>query len=228
MCGFVQRDTNSPAITTLLKDVGLNDLVPTFKSESGGLLNFYPAFGNNPNRQIKNLIISPAKTVNATWWYDCSESEDTLIVGKRTTFNARNLSSSFWKGAIRHRRAIVIATAVGESKRVHTTNEHYLMQAENALLLGAVHQKFDNGCYSTAVITRPPHDRFSKFHDKAIPFFLPHNKEFIEAWLSDESDNVLVMSELDKARIHTDLKVTKVKNFKGGEALGDTELLTAD
>ena len=59
--------------------------------------------------------------------------ERSLRVGDRTTFNARNLDSPFWKGAVRHHRAIVVGTALGESNKVGSTNEHYLMNAKERL-----------------------------------------------------------------------------------------------
>lgn len=228
MCGFIQRVTDSPAVIELLEEIGLNDLVPTFKKEEGDKLQFYPAFGKNPDRKIQNLIISPTKTVDATWWFDCKPNGDSLEVGDRTTFNARNLDSPFWKGSIRHHRALVVGTALGESNKVGSSNEHYLMEGEGAILFGAVYREFDNGCFSTAVITRPPHERFSKFHEKSIPCFLPHNKDFISAWLEGDADDPIVMSELENPKIHQNLSVTKVKTFKRGEALSEPVLLQAD
>jgi len=228
MCGFIQRDACSPGVFNILRKVGLDNLIPAFEKEDAGKLNFYPAFGKNPNRQIENLIVSPNKTVDATWWFDCKPDGDTLEVGDRTTFNARNLDSPFWKGAVRHNRAIVVGTALGESNKVGSTNEHYLMNAKGAILFGAVYREFENGCYSTAVITRPPHERFSKYHQKSIPCFLPHDKDFVSAWLDGDAKDALVMSELDNPKIHQDLAVTKVKTFKGGESLSDDELLVAD
>ena len=66
MCGFIQRDAGSPTVINILRKVGLDNLIPMFEKEDAGKLNFYPAFGKNPNRQIKNLIINPNKTVDAT------------------------------------------------------------------------------------------------------------------------------------------------------------------
>lgn len=228
MCGFIQRVTDSPAVIDLIEQIGLGQLTNTFKGEGQGVLNFYPAFGKNPSRRITNLIISSKTTVNATWWFDCKAVDDTLAVGDRTTFNARNLESPFWKHAIGYRRALVVATAVGESNKEGSRNAHYLMESEKALLIGAVYREFDNGLYATAVITRPPHERFSQYHSKSIPCFLPHDKAFVDAWLNGGAADPIVLSELEQPKIHTPLKVTKVKTFKGGEALSEPEILTAD
>ncbi|NDV92079.1 DUF159 family protein [Alteromonas sp. 345S023] len=228
MCGFIQRVTDSPAVIDLIEQIGLGHLTGTFKSEAQGVLNFYPAFGKNPSRMISNLIVSSDTVVDATWWFDCKANGDALVVGDRTTFNARNLDSPFWKGAIRYHRALVIATAVGESNKEGASNAHYLMEGEKALLIGAVYREYDNGLYSTAVITRPPHERFSKYHSKSIPCFLPPDKGFVGAWLNGEADDPIVQSELANPTIHTPLKVTRVKTFKGGQALSEPEILAAD
>lgn len=142
---------------------------------SDELQHFYPAFGGAANKQIKGLIIQEdgkLKAVDATWWYDCEESEGQLIVNNtRTTFNARNLESRYWKSGIRHHRAIVLATAIGEGKGVGKEKRSYFMEGEKPLLLGAVYRPFPNGLYSTAIITRDAHLRFDKYHDKAFPYW---------------------------------------------------------
>jgi hypothetical protein len=63
---------------------------------------YYPAFGQDPNKTIDIVIEENGelKQVAATWWYDCSDSFEGLRVGTRTTFNARNLDSSYWQGAL--------------------------------------------------------------------------------------------------------------------------------
>lgn len=228
MCGFIQRVTDSPAVIDLLEEIGLGEFVPTFKNEPGNVLNFYPAFGKNAGRKLTNVIIGDGKIVDATWWFDCKPAGDALVVGDRTTFNARNLDSPYWKNAIRYYRALIVATGVGESHHNGASKEQYLMQAEGALLIGVVFREFSNGLYSAAVITRPPHPRFSKYHDKSIPCFLPHDKAFVSAWLTGEADDPLVVAELDSPKIHQNLKVTKVKTFKSGEAIGESEILEAD
>ncbi|MEG3765818.1 SOS response-associated peptidase family protein [Alteromonas sp. 14N.309.X.WAT.G.H12] len=219
--------TDSPAVINLLEEVGLQGVIPNFCSEQGEL-NFYPAFGKNPTRKIANVIIRPDKTVDATWWFDCSVAGDTLEVGERTTFNARNIDSPYWQKAIGGYRAIVVATAIGETLQVGKRNEHYLMEAEKGLLLGAVYRPFANGCYATAVITRPPHASFSLYHDKSIPCFLPHNEEFIANWLSGAADDPWINDVLANPKIYQDLKVTKVNTFKQARAQGMTEYLDAD
>lgn len=70
MCGFIQRVTDCPAVIDLLEEVGLTTTLPLFKEESGGVLNFYPAFGKNPARKITNLITAPDNVIDATWWFD--------------------------------------------------------------------------------------------------------------------------------------------------------------
>jgi hypothetical protein len=60
---------------------------------------FYPAFGGAASRRITGMIIQEEgelKSVDATWWFDCQEVDGELVVNnKRTTFNARNLTSPY-------------------------------------------------------------------------------------------------------------------------------------
>lgn len=228
MCGFVQRQGGAERVLQTLEHLGLSRHIETFKAETGKLLNFYPAFGQDARRQLTNLIISNEQCVNATWWFDCVEGGNSLKVGERTTFNARNLDSPFWKKAIEQRRGLVVATAIGESNKVGNTNAHYLMETNEVFLLGAVYRAFPNGCYSAAVITRPPHPRFSQYHERAIPCFLPNDKTFIQDWLADAAPTSAIWAELDNPRIHQGMTVTPVKTFKSGEAVGRSEQLIAD
>lgn len=173
MCGFIQRDTGSPATIALLGEVGLQGTMPLFKEEAlqGDILNFYPAFGGNVEKRITNLIVDHSNTIHPTWWFDAKINGDNIDLGKRTTFNARNLDSPYWQKAITRRRGIVVATAVGESNLEGKGKSHYLMRPKSgALLLGAVYRVFSNGCFSCAVVTRPPREDFSKYHEKSIPF----------------------------------------------------------
>ena len=110
MCGFIQRITDSPHVIALLEEVGLTQTIPLFVDEhsSSNVINFYPAFGKAPEKQITNLIVSGDSTIDATWWFDAKPVGDTLQIGDRTTFNARNLDSPYWGKFIRERRAVVI------------------------------------------------------------------------------------------------------------------------
>lgn len=231
MCGYVRRDYSAADLPGFMRAMGMPQLFQT-TPQPDYLMHFYPAFGGATGKIIPDLIIrseSEVKTVNATWWFDCYEEDGQLIVGARTTFNARNLKSPFWKGAIRHHRAIVLATAIGEGKNIDGKNVHYLVEGIQPLLLGAVYREFPSGHYSTAIITRDAHPRFDKYHDKAFPFFLPPDPEILKHWLSPvpETDSV-ICDLLEHPVIYNDLRITKVKTLKGGVALGESEFLHAD
>ncbi|WP_341936857.1 hypothetical protein [Marinimicrobium sp. C2-29] len=81
-----------------------------------------------------------------------------------------------------------------------------------------------------AVITRPPHPRFSRYHDKSIPFFLPLDPEVIRTWLDPKigADDPVIKSLLDRPKIYSSLSVTRVKSFVRGEALDAPEELLPD
>ena len=234
MCGFIQRITDSPDVIALLEEVGLTQTIPLFVNESStsNVINFYPAFGKVPERQITNLIVSGDSTIDATWWFDAKPNGNALTVGDRTTFNARNLDSPYWSKFIRERRAVVVATAVGESNPLGKGKAHFLMKpATGALLIGAVYRRFSNGLFSCAVVTRPPIDGFCQYHEKSIPCFLPHDSHAINAWLTTDKHGSLnneVEYILNNPRIYTDLEVTRVKTFKSAQAMGEVNILKAD
>ena len=220
MCGFIQREPKSTGLQEVFSEAGLTETLPLFAAENENVINFYPAFGKDPSRKISNLIVSPQTSIDATWWFDAKPHGDSLLLGDRTTFNARNLDSPFWKHAIQSRRAIVAATAVGESNPIGKGKAHYLMKARRGLLIGAVYRIFDNGCAVCSVITRPPQPGFSQFHEKSIPCFLPTDPQVIDAGLSGEPNDPLVNELLANPRLYDDLCVTPVKSFKSAEAKG--------
>lgn len=103
--------------------------------------------------------------------------------------------------------------------------------ATGALLIGAVYRRFSNGLFSCAVVTRPPVEGFSQYHEKSIPCFLPHNAHAINAWLAADKQGSLnneVEYILNNPRIYTDLEVTRVKTFKSAEAIGEVNVLKAN
>ena len=233
MCGYIRRVSDSPALIDLLNEIGLGHLAVDFAGEGGAdIEHFYPAFGGEPRRQIHKLIIagdSGPKTVDATWWFDCQPAGDTLQVGKRTTFNARNLESPYWKGALRHHRALVVATGLGESKIIDGKKRQYLMEGDTPFLLGALFRSFDNGCYSCAIITRDSHPRFDRYHNLAFPCFLPASADFVDQWLNANGTVPnQVAHYLAHPKIVVPLRVEAVKTFKRGQIGAAAEMLTAD
>jgi putative SOS response-associated peptidase YedK len=210
----------------------MSELFRTYPDEAL-MQHFYPAFGGASNKQIKDLIINEngqLKTVDATWWFECSEQDGKLIVDNtRTTFNARNLVSPYWKNAIRHHRGIVLATALGEGKVVAGKKHQFLMEGERPILLGAIYRQYPNNLYSTAIITREEHPRFNEYHDKAFPLFLPPDPQLLKLWLSSEPETHPVIADLlANPKIFTSMKITRVKTFKDAVAIGEAIVLSAD
>jgi putative SOS response-associated peptidase YedK len=231
MCGYVKRHIGPKDLNEFLELLGIRGYYDE-ANEEPELKHFYPAFGGNPDRNIEGLIIEEEgqlKLVNATWWYDCSETDGEFKVGTRTTFNARNLESRYWKSAIRHHRAIVVATGLGEGKMIDGKNKHFLVTSDRLLLLGAVYQRFPSGRYSCAIITRDAHPRFEAYHDKAFPLFLPYNLEFLKLWLSQANEQQPQIAHLlASPKIFANLSILPVKTLKGGAATGAMEYLAAD
>lgn len=188
-----------------------DDFIPTTFSR------YYPAFGQNPERKIDIIIEEQGqlKSVKATWWYDCVDTPQGLQVGKRTTFNARNLTSQYWQAPLRQRRALVIATGLGESKLVGKTKHQYYMTSDQPFALGALYQKFSNEQYACAVITRDTHPKMEPYHDKAFPGFLPIDADFLRLWLAKSvSQHPAIDQMLDSPALYTSLCVQRVKTYK--------------
>lgn len=233
MCGYIRRVTDTPEVKELLEELGMGGLFEPLVSEAQARMEqFYPAFGGNPSRRIRGLIIQEEgkpRLVDATWWFDCKESGDTLEVGKRTTFNARNLDSPYWKDALRHHRGIVIATGIGESKKIEGRKHQYLMEGTRPFLLGTLYRPFTNGQYSCAVITRDAHVKFEPYHDKAFPFFLPATPAFTQTWLAEDTPQANEIDELlEHPKLYATLNVEEVKTFKSGETSENATVLAAD
>jgi len=216
MCGYIEvnGERQEP-----IKQFPEREIANQFFSTS--FKRYYPAFGQDPNKTIDIVIEESGelKQVSATWWFDCADTNstntNTLSVGPRTTFNARNLESPYWKGALKNNRAIVLATGIGESKVVGKTKHQYYMQSDEVFVLGALYRKFSDERYSCAVITRNTHSKMEPYHDKAFPGFLPNNDEFLKLWLSQ---SVQQHTEIDYVLAHPTLyptlKVQRVKTYK--------------
>lgn len=231
MCGYIRRVTDSPAVADMLDHIGLGHLAKRFSGDDE-IEHYYPAFGGNPERKIHGLIVPGSDgptTVDATWWFDAEPEGETLRLGKRTAFNARNLDSPYWQGALRHHRALVVATGLGESKYVDGKKTQYLMEGEKPFLLGALYRPFTNGCYSCAVITRDSHPRFDRYHDKAFPCFVPAEPTFVDQWLNmDGQLPELVDHYLAHPQITVSLRVAAVKAFKRSAVPSGSDVLQAD
>ena len=232
MCGYLRRHISNKDLAEFVQSI---DMMHLYKDhpEDPTTQHFYPAFGAAASKQIKGLIIQEddeVKSVDATWWFECKAIEDQLIVDNSlTTFNARNLSSAYWKHAIHHNRAIVLATALGEGKEIAGKKLNYFIEGETPLLLGAVYRKFSNNLYSVAIITRNAHPRFDAYHDKAFPLFLPADSNFLKSWLNPSQEIPSNIAQLlENPKVFNHLKITPVKTFKNAEVKGLTEYMAPD
>jgi putative SOS response-associated peptidase YedK len=232
MCGYLRRHIAPKSLSEFLALLEMPQLEFYFP-EDGKPQHFYPAFGGIPEKQIKDLIIrenGQLKTVNATWWYECKAMGDTLRVnlGKQT-LNARNLHLDCWREPIHYRRGIALATGIGEATERNGKKQQFYVEGEVPLLLGCVYQKFPNGLYSCAVITRNAHPRFKSYHDDAFPLMLPHDPAFLNLWLSDTPEtHPAIAALLDQPKIFTNLTVTLVKTYKDAVPLGAPTVVPPD
>jgi putative SOS response-associated peptidase YedK len=228
LCGYIQLVTDSPHVQALLIEVGLDHLVPDLVTDTHNILHSYPAFGGIP-RYLHGLIHQEndrAVTSNAIWWYDCQIDGENILIGNRTTFNARNLESNYWKGAIRHKRALVVATGFGETRDAGGKKKHYLMEGkESAILLGAVYRRLTDSILCCAIITRPASKEFAQYHDKAMPLMLPADAAVIQEWLDPGIVQSPIIDDLLKnPAVIPVLRVTQVKTFKNSEMIAGSQV----
>lgn len=232
MCGYLRRHIAPKSLSEFLALLEMPQLEFHFP-EDGKPQHFYPAYGGVPERQIKDLIIreeGQLKTVDATWWYDCYPAGDTLRVNNaKPTLNARNLHLKYWREAIQYRRGIAVGTSIGEAIERDGKKRQFYVEGESLLLLGCVYQRFPNGRYSCAVITRDAHPRFKDYHDDAFPLMLPHDPTFLNLWLSDTPEtHPAIAALLDQPKIFTNLTVTPVKTYKDAVPLGAPTVVPPD
>lgn len=217
MCGYFGNLHESPAVVDLMNQLGLP--LP------------YPHGQFYPRRLAPGLVTMPAgqstaQVSPALWWYQLDFKNETAVINEKiTSFNARDLQKPLWRHAIKHRRALVFATELGESQ----DKNRYLMRSKEGFALGALFKDWPDGTRSFAIITRPPHPRFSKYHEKSTPLFLPLDIAFLSEWLSPEvQQSDAIDAILDQPGITTDLEVTPVKTYKHADACGETQLLKKD
>jgi putative SOS response-associated peptidase YedK len=187
---------------------------------------------------FRDLVIeedNAIKCIDPIWWYALKTYKGKHVpIPEVTSFNARNLDIPRWEEPLRLRRGLVFADAIGESNPIpnRTTKAQYLMESNNGLILGALYKCWPSeqgDMYSMAVITRPPHDRFSKYHEKSFPLFLPPDSDFLKLWLSkDIEHHDAISAVLDAPKLYTDLNVTRVKSYKSGVPMSASEILTED
>lgn len=184
----------------------------------------YPAFGGDTQKRIPLLINEDnvIKQVNAIWWFDAISQNNVTRLGKRSSFNARNLDSPFWKSAINHNRGLILASQLGESKLVGKTKHQYLMQSQQPFMLGAVYRKLSNGEYCCAIITRDAHPKMSPYHDKAFPLFLPIDDIFLHIWLGEKNaQHPQIDALLRSPKLYPTLHVQRVKTYKHKQIVGN-------
>ncbi len=220
MCGYIGNLHEAPGVIDLMEELGIPLPLPYYQSYQRRM---HPAL---ITQEGDKYVIS-----EVMWWYALKREGNKLVPNPEiTSFNARNLDAPLWRNAINHRRGIILGTELGESK----DGKRYLMRSKEGLALGALFKDWEapNGetVRSMALITRPPHPRFSRYHDKSIPAFLPLQLDTIASWLNPENtQSTSAISEiLDTPKIYNELTVTKVKSFKQAQHLGEPETLQVD
>ena len=226
MCGFVRRVTDSPHVKSLLAILGIDNLV----LEGGDY---------RPRGVLSGVIIEDEgvySSIDAIWWYLLKKEDGQWKPNPQySTYNAHKLGSQTWKGAVKSRRALVIADAIGESHPVpgfKTKKQHYLMEGTVGLALGALYQEWpgdDGPTYSVAIVTTEPHPEFARYHEKSLPCFIPPDATLMKDWLSKKVEHPAGLEgERMISRLPYDLNVSEVKTFIRGEQVAGPWPLSAD
>lgn len=221
MCGHLLRVSDNPLVKVLLDQLGVQlDL----SLKSG---HFYPG------SRIDGVLIADAHGTihshDAIWWFLLDESGKP--VHRYATFNARHLDGKLWKAPIRHHRCAVIATGFGESIQAGNEKHSYLLESNEPFLVGGVYREYKVQDYvvrGLSVITRDPHARLSKYHDKATPLFIPTDKAFVDKWLNPNIDVSEFEALLATPTLRNDFRVTPVVSVKRLTPVGEVEQLLRD
>lgn len=232
MCGYLQQQFGGKInFSQSLKSSGLDDLFAEFDNRPAGKINIVPAVAGLAHRKIPDVVVEEngqRKLIDATWWFHCGEHEGELYTKNYKSFNARDLGRKLWRDALETQRGIAVATGLGESRllgKEGKTKHQFLMLADEPLLFGVLYERFPNNLYSAAVITRDAQLGFDQYHDSAFPMFLKPDKEFIDLWLNSKipSTHPDIADALKKPHWYSDLAVTRVKTFSGGQLFKNSE-----
>lgn len=225
MCGYFGNLHESPVVVDLMNQIGIP--LP------------YPQYQSYPMRKNEGLVFceldeqgEPRYCVSEyLWWFQLHLEDGQFKPNEKVaSFNARDLSKPLWKKAAKERRGLVFATELGESQQ----KSRFLMRADEGFALGAVYRNWTHPhsgevLRSMAIVTRPPHPRFSYYHEKSLPLFIPLQADLIRDWLDPRIEtNVAIQDLLESPTITTPLKVTQVKTYKRGEPLSEEAILDAD
>lgn len=217
MCGYFGNLHECPAVIDLMNQLNLP--LP------------YPVQRAYQRRPFDGLVYHDGhnfKLSKAIWWFALKYEKGRLVPNdKITSFNARDLDKPLWSKAMRTRRAVVFATELGESNG----KDKYLMRSDKGFALGCLYREWETeqeNLKSFAVITRPPHDRFSTYHKKAFPLFIPLQTSAITTWLTAPYDSPELQYWLNAPRLTVDLSVTQVKTYKDAVPLSTPEILKSD
>lgn len=216
MCGYFGNVHECPAVIELMHQL---NLPPAYKISERAY----------QRRRYSGLVTTNGYS-EAMWWYALRTEEGKLVINEKlTSFNARDLSKPLWREPLKTKRALVLCSEIGESNG----KDKYLMRSEEGFALGCLYKDWvapdGSRLRSFAVITREPHDRFKKYHEKSTPFFLPLDKDVLAEWLNPTIGNSELINDLlATPRLYNDIKVTKVKSYKDAKPMSDVDILKKD
>ncbi|BCE01514.1 SOS response-associated peptidase family protein [Marinicellulosiphila megalodicopiae] len=208
MCGYFANIDLTPEIIEVSNQLGL-----TLPNETQRAY----------QRQNFNALVTKSGSISqssAMWWYALKSSDNGFVVDERiTSFNARDLTKPLWSEAFKLRRGLVFASELGESQG----KQQYLMQSKTGFALGCIYKDWiqvdGSVTRSFAVITRPPHKRYSEYHSKSTPLFLPLDADVLTRWLDPAPLYTDLNQYVEQAVLTTDFDVYPVKTYRSPDSL---------
>lgn len=227
MCGYVQR--------TRALGRSYQDYLQSLKIMELPFGRFFPG------SKMSGVIFQREDAIHmidAVWWYKLhwdSEKDKWVPLRKVASFNARNLENPLWRKPVKTHRCIIPATAIVETiedpddkKKKHS----YLMESPEGMLLGGLFGEYKHGdetTYSCTVVTLNSHERFSKYHNKATPLFLPLDEKLLATWLDPTfTDFDYFRGLIETPQLPIAFDVTRVNNSQGLIPEGTVEILDRD
>jgi putative SOS response-associated peptidase YedK len=210
MCGYIEVNGEQHSIMLFSE----HEIVNQFTSRL--FKRYYPDFGQDPNKTIDIVIEENGelKQVAAARWFDYSDSFEGLRVGTRTTFNARNLDSSYWQCALQITGLLYWIKGSVSQKLWVKQSINTICKAKKYLYLARCRVNLAMKDIAV-VITRDAHPKMEPYHHKAFPCFLPNDDQFLQRWLSQSvQQHPEINKELNFPTLYPTLKVQRVKTYK--------------
>lgn len=233
MCGRLNV-TENPYLIEICTQLGLN-----FDYDNGQLITsrFLRATDRISIIRKSNNVVS---LESAIWWLLLEESDTGFKPSKYTSFNTRydklNVPRSAGYQPFRESRCLIPATGFGETEFENKKPKYYYdfeaLEGEVIFFGGLykewIHPMTGKCVLSCSIITLPPHEKLSQFHNKAMPLILPQSDNTVDMWLDPKLTNTDIFTDLLKPNLPQDLLVYQIDKPSWHNKLGEKHFICKD